>query len=150
MDVNKFIKTLSLTTSSFDGECLNAIRLCNDTLKKENMTWELFFNKNNVYSVNENELSTLQAKNRELEKKIFLFERLSESKTNQINLLVHENIDLNLKISHLEEAISEFDKQQKPKNITNKKELDKKNIQKVLHEFESNKTKKRKETKSKS
>ncbi len=157
MDTKRFIKTLSLTTSSFDGECLNAIRLCNDTLKKDNLTWEMFLNKNNFFSGNETELSLLQATNRELEKKIFLFEKLSESKTNQINLLVHENIELSLKISRFEETIdilkteiSKSKEQKQTKNKDKKIVSDKKPIQKVLYDFKSNKTKKRKETKSKS
>jgi ABC-type nickel/cobalt efflux system permease component RcnA len=40
MDIEKFVKVISLTFSTSDGEALNAIKLCNEMLKKENLTWE--------------------------------------------------------------------------------------------------------------
>ncbi len=39
MDLEKFVKTIALTDSSFDGEILNAIKKCNQTLKQENLRW---------------------------------------------------------------------------------------------------------------
>lgn len=40
MDRNRLIKVLALTTSSNDGEALNAIRKANEIIKGEGLTWE--------------------------------------------------------------------------------------------------------------
>lgn len=40
LDKNKLIKLLKMTTSSHDGEILNAIKLVNIHLKNNNMTWD--------------------------------------------------------------------------------------------------------------
>ena len=40
IDLNKFVKTIAMTSSSNEGEILNAIKICNDILKSENKTWE--------------------------------------------------------------------------------------------------------------
>ena len=39
-DYKMFLKLMSLTTSSFDGEALNAIRMANAVLARTNQTWE--------------------------------------------------------------------------------------------------------------
>jgi hypothetical protein len=38
-DLNKFIRVVAMTGSAADGECLNAIRLANDMLKRTGATW---------------------------------------------------------------------------------------------------------------
>jgi len=40
MNLEKFIKLMMMTTSSHDGECLNAIRMANAELAKINNNWE--------------------------------------------------------------------------------------------------------------
>ena len=40
IELEKFIKIMSLTQSDQDGECLNAIRMANALLKKNNIQWE--------------------------------------------------------------------------------------------------------------
>lgn len=42
MDREKFIKLMLMTTSSHDGECLNAIRMANVMLAKDNLSWREF------------------------------------------------------------------------------------------------------------
>lgn len=39
-DYKMFLKLLNLTTSSYDSECLNAIRMANAVLARTNQTWE--------------------------------------------------------------------------------------------------------------
>ena len=39
-DYKMFLKLLNLTTSSYDGECLNAICMANAVLARTNQTWE--------------------------------------------------------------------------------------------------------------
>lgn len=39
-DFKMFLKLLNLTTSQYDGECLNAIRMANAVLARTNQTWE--------------------------------------------------------------------------------------------------------------
>ena len=39
-DFKMFLKLMNLTTSQFDGECLNAIRMANAVLAQTNQTWE--------------------------------------------------------------------------------------------------------------
>lgn len=39
-DFKMFLKLMNLTTSSFDGEALNAIRMANSVLNSMNQTWE--------------------------------------------------------------------------------------------------------------
>ena len=40
MNYDRLIKLMMMTTSSHDGECLNAIRMANARLAEENMNWE--------------------------------------------------------------------------------------------------------------
>lgn len=42
MDREKFIKLMLMTTSSHDGECLNAIRMANAMLAHDNINWREF------------------------------------------------------------------------------------------------------------
>lgn len=42
VDREKFIKLMLMTTSSHDGECLNAIRMANSMLAKDNLNWREF------------------------------------------------------------------------------------------------------------
>lgn len=39
VDISRIIKLLNLTSSRYDGECLNAIRKANILLMEENKTW---------------------------------------------------------------------------------------------------------------
>ena len=39
-DYKMFLKLMSLTTSEFNGEALNAIRMANSVLARTNQTWE--------------------------------------------------------------------------------------------------------------
>lgn len=48
MDLVKLTKLMQLTTSSFDGEALNAIRKVNLFLAENNMTWEQFIKEKNI------------------------------------------------------------------------------------------------------
>ena len=41
-ELERFTQLLAMTTSSFDNECLTAIRKANAMLAAKNMTWELF------------------------------------------------------------------------------------------------------------
>ncbi len=43
VDIIKIVKLLNITTSKFDGECLNAIRRANILLMEENCTWNDIF-----------------------------------------------------------------------------------------------------------
>ena len=38
--IDKITKLLALTTSTFDGEALNAIRAANEILNEQDKTWE--------------------------------------------------------------------------------------------------------------
>lgn len=42
MDTEKFVKIIAKTSSKYDGEVLNAIKLCNEMLRNEKLTWEEF------------------------------------------------------------------------------------------------------------
>lgn len=39
-DIEKFIKVMKLSTSSFDGEALSSLRLANKMLTASNLTWD--------------------------------------------------------------------------------------------------------------
>ena len=43
VDISKIIKLLNMTSSSYDGECLAAIRRANVILLEENITWSDIF-----------------------------------------------------------------------------------------------------------
>jgi len=45
MDYVKLVKLLRMTEGSFDGECLNAIRMANAMLMEDNLNWEELFQK---------------------------------------------------------------------------------------------------------
>lgn len=51
MDKQRLIKILNLTTSDADGECLNAIRMANKLLKKENLTWDQVLSSDSSYTM---------------------------------------------------------------------------------------------------
>lgn len=72
MDLEKFIKTIALTSSDKDGEVLNAIKICNKILKEENKTWEEIFNYNKFIE--------LEDENKMLKEKI----QKSEENTDEI------------------------------------------------------------------
>jgi len=48
MDVTKLIKLMNLTTSTFDGEALNAIRKANLLLAESNISWAEFIKEKNI------------------------------------------------------------------------------------------------------
>ena len=48
MDVTKLIKLMNLTTSTFDGEALNAIRKANLLLAESNISWIEFIKEKNI------------------------------------------------------------------------------------------------------
>jgi len=61
----RLIKLLNLTTSNYDGECLNAIKAANAVLNENNMVWEDFFNDSYLLkkiSKLEREIITLKTK----------------------------------------------------------------------------------------
>lgn len=75
----KIIKLLKLSTSSNDNEALNAIRIANSLLKKEDMHWDEFFSKSPSLS-NTKEREYIKKINT-LEKKLenFLYKTMSLS-----------------------------------------------------------------------
>jgi len=48
MDITKLIKLMNLTTSTFDGEALNAIRKANLLLAESNISWIEFIKEKNI------------------------------------------------------------------------------------------------------
>jgi hypothetical protein len=54
LDKNKLRKLLDMTTSSHDGEILNAIKLANSQLKENNLTWEDIINNNGMIKIGNN------------------------------------------------------------------------------------------------
>ena len=52
VDIIKFIKLMELTTSSYDGEALNALRKANAELFKYNLTWNQFLSNKQIIITN--------------------------------------------------------------------------------------------------
>ncbi len=50
MNTEKLVKVLELTNSPVDGEALNAIRIANQLLKKENLSWASLIAKPRVHT----------------------------------------------------------------------------------------------------
>ena len=48
MDLTRLIKLMNLTTSTFDGEALNAIRKANLLLAESNISWAEFIKEKNI------------------------------------------------------------------------------------------------------
>lgn len=48
MDITKLSKLMQLTTSTYDGECLTAIRKANLLLAENDLTWETFIKEKNI------------------------------------------------------------------------------------------------------
>jgi len=71
MDVTKLIKLMNLTTSTFDGEALNAIRKANLLLAESNISWAEFIKEKNII-ININEIIIKKPRDPQIEEMLRL------------------------------------------------------------------------------
>jgi len=83
MDITKLIKLMNLTTSTFDGEALNAIRKANLLLAESNISWAEFIKEKNI-TINVNEIIVKKPKDPKIEEMLRICKKSVRSGTGQM------------------------------------------------------------------
>lgn len=91
---DKLVKLLMLTTSSFDGEALSAIRKANEYIKKYKMCWEEVFTSKKEVEVQEEDIDRYDSKQQNISQTRDILNSLDisfEEKNNGYHFIIKHN-----------------------------------------------------------